>query len=33
VVGQTFKRKKSLRTVPAFADAVLDAFARAPADA
>ena len=33
VVGQTFKRKKSLRTVPAFADAVLDAFARAPSDA
>jgi len=33
VVGQTFKRKKSLRTVPAFTDAVLDAFARDPADA
>jgi flavodoxin len=33
VVGQTFKRKKSLRTVPSFADAVLEAFARAPTDA
>ena len=33
VIGQTFKRKKSLSAVPAFADAVLDAFARAPADA
>jgi len=32
VVGQTFKRKKSLRTVPAFTDVVLEAFARAPAD-
>jgi flavodoxin len=33
VLGQTFKRKKSLRTVPDFTDDVLDAFARAPADA
>jgi len=32
-VGQTFKRKKSLRAVPAFVDAVLEAFARARADA
>jgi menaquinone-dependent protoporphyrinogen IX oxidase len=32
-VGQTFKRKKSLGTVSAFADTVLDAFARAQADA
>jgi hypothetical protein len=33
VLGQAFKRKKSLRAVPAFADAVLESFARAPADA
>jgi len=33
VVGQTFKRKKSVRTASAFADAVLGAFARAPAEA
>jgi flavodoxin len=33
LIGQTFKRKKSLRTVPAFVDAVLEAFARAPAEA
>jgi flavodoxin len=32
-VGQTFKRMKSLRTVPAFADTVLEAFARAQAEA
>jgi menaquinone-dependent protoporphyrinogen IX oxidase len=32
-VGQTFKRKKSLRTVSAFADIVLEAFAHAQADA
>jgi flavodoxin len=28
LIGQTFKRRKSLRTVSAFADAVLEAFAR-----
>jgi flavodoxin len=33
IVGQVFKRKKSLRTVPAFAGAVLEAFARARAGA
>jgi flavodoxin len=33
LIGQTFKRKKSLRTVPAFMDAVLASFARTPADA
>jgi len=33
VVGQTFKRKRSVRTAPAFAGAVLEAFARAQADA
>ena len=31
-VGQTFKRKKSVRTVSAFADTVLEAFARAQAE-
>ena len=33
VLGQAFTRKKSLRTVPDFTEAVLGAFARAPADA
>jgi hypothetical protein len=30
VVGQVFRRKKSLRHVPAFVDRALDAFARTP---
>jgi hypothetical protein len=29
-VGETFKRKKSLRQVPRFVDVVLEAFARVP---
>ena len=33
MVGQTFKRKKSLRRVPGFVDALTEAFARAQADA
>src|SRR3989442_14263909 len=32
-VGETFKRRKSLRQVPRFVDVVLEAFARARADA
>jgi flavodoxin len=32
-VGETFKRKKSLRQVPRFVDVILEAFARAPANA
>ena len=32
-VGETFKRRKSLRQVPRFVDVVLEAFARAQANA
>ena len=33
IVGQTFKRKKSLRRVPGFVDTVTEAFVRAQAEA